>query len=112
MKFVCLVYFEPQAFAALSPNEKAGIGRDSMAYDKELDRSGHYIVEPRRLILLVQRGPCKFAEAKQRLSTDRLPRPRNIWEGSFSSTRRTSMRRSKSRRRFRWPKSAASRLGQ
>src|SRR5216683_3992118 len=44
MRFVCLVYFEPETFAALSPSEKATIGRDSMAYDKELGRSGHYIV--------------------------------------------------------------------
>ena len=44
MRFVCLVYFEPETFAALSPSEKATIGRDSMAYDKELDRRGNYIV--------------------------------------------------------------------
>jgi hypothetical protein len=44
MRFVCLVYFEPETFAALSPGEKATIGRDSMAYDKELDRRGNYIV--------------------------------------------------------------------
>src|SRR5260370_35522925 len=44
MRFVCLVYFEPEAFAALSPSGKATMGRDSMAYDKELDRRGNYIV--------------------------------------------------------------------
>jgi hypothetical protein len=44
MRFVCLVYFEPQTFAGLSPSEKATLDRDSMAYDKELGKSGHYIV--------------------------------------------------------------------
>ena len=44
MRFVCLVYFEPETFAALSPSEKATVGRDSMAYDKELDCRGNYIV--------------------------------------------------------------------
>jgi hypothetical protein len=44
MRFLCLVYFEPEAFAALSPSDKASLGRDSKAYDVELGRSGHYIV--------------------------------------------------------------------
>ena len=44
MRFSCLVYFEPEAFAALSPSEKASLDRDSMAYDEELRRSGHDIV--------------------------------------------------------------------
>jgi hypothetical protein len=78
MKFVCLVYFEPQAFAALSPSEKAAIGRDSMAYDKELDRIGHYIIaealDPVSTARTVQvrRGKAKvtdgpFAETKEHL---------------------------------------------
>ncbi|HUA34436.1 MAG TPA: YciI family protein [Candidatus Binataceae bacterium] len=44
MRFVCLVYFEPSATAALSPTDKATLGRDSMAYDQELSRRGSYIV--------------------------------------------------------------------
>ena len=44
MRFVCLVYFEPETFAGLSPSDKETLRRDSMAYDKELGRSGHYIV--------------------------------------------------------------------
>jgi len=78
MRFVCLVYFEPEAFAALSPSEKASVGRDSMEYDKELDRSGHYIVaealNPVNTARTVQvrRGKAKivdgpFAETKEHL---------------------------------------------
>lgn len=44
MRFLCLVYFEPEAMAALSPSERSTIGRDSMAYDQELSRTGRYIV--------------------------------------------------------------------
>lgn len=44
MRFLCLVYFEPSATAALSPAEKAALGRDSFAYDQELSRRGRYIV--------------------------------------------------------------------
>lgn len=44
MKFLCLVYFEPETVPGLSPSEKATLRSDSMAYDKELDRRGHYIV--------------------------------------------------------------------
>ena len=44
MKFLCLVYFEPSAMAALSPADKATLDRDSMAYDQELNRKGRYIV--------------------------------------------------------------------
>ena len=78
MKFLCLVYFEPQSFAALSPREKASVDRDSMAYDKELGRSGHYIVaealQPvsKARTVRVRRGKAKatdgpFAETKEHL---------------------------------------------
>lgn len=75
MKFVCLVYFEPQAFAALSPGEKAAIGRDSMAYDKELDRTGHYVI----------------AEALDPVSTARTVQVRHgkakVVDGPFAETK-------------------------
>lgn len=44
MKFLCLVYVEPAAMTALSPSELATLDHDSIAYDKELTASGHYIV--------------------------------------------------------------------
>ena len=44
MRFLCLVYFEPQTLAALSPGEKAALDRNSMAYNDELTRNSQYIV--------------------------------------------------------------------
>jgi hypothetical protein len=44
MKFLCLVYFEQRTLAALSPNEKASLDHDSLAYDDELRRNDHYLV--------------------------------------------------------------------
>jgi len=44
MKYLCLVYVEPDAIPALSPTEKATLDRDSIAYDQELTRAGRYIV--------------------------------------------------------------------
>jgi hypothetical protein len=78
MRFVCLVYFEPEAMAGLSPSEKATLDRDSIAYDKELERRGNYItsdalrpVSSARTIR-VRRGKVSatdgpFAETKEQL---------------------------------------------
>ena len=44
MRFLCLVYFEPEAVSGLSPREKATLDRDSLAYDEELRRRGRYMV--------------------------------------------------------------------
>jgi hypothetical protein len=75
MKFLCLVYFEPAATAALSADEKTTLGRDSMAYDKQLDREGHYIV----------------AEALQPVTTARTIRVRrgkaSATDGPFAETK-------------------------
>jgi hypothetical protein len=44
MKYLCLVYFEGKAMDALSKSELDALAGESMAYDEELQRSGHYIV--------------------------------------------------------------------
>ncbi len=78
MRFVCLVYVQPGTLEALSPSEKASLDRDSVNYDKELGRSGHYIVsdalEPvsRARTVRVRRGKASvvdgpFAETKEQL---------------------------------------------
>ncbi len=78
MKFLCLVYFEPRTLAGLTPSEKTTLDRDSIAYDKELDRSGRYLgsdalqpVSSARTVR-VRRGKAKitdgpFAETKEHL---------------------------------------------
>ena len=43
MKYLCLVYIEPQALARLSADERAALDRDSLAYDETLQARGHYI---------------------------------------------------------------------
>jgi hypothetical protein len=78
MRFLCLVYFEPEALAVLLPNEKASLDRDSMAYDEKLRRGGHYVVaealEPVRSArtIRVRRGNASatdgpFAETREHL---------------------------------------------
>lgn len=78
MRFLCAVYVEPKTMEMLSPAEGTALDRDSIAYDEELRRSGHYIasdalqhvtaartlrVRNRKLSVIV--GP--FAETKEQL---------------------------------------------
>jgi hypothetical protein len=78
MRFICLVYVEPETLPALSPLEKATLDRESVAYDDELNRRGYYItsdalkpvssarsVRVRRGKASVTDGP--FAETKEHL---------------------------------------------
>ena len=78
MKYLCLVYFEGSKLAALAPEEKHALDRDSLAYDKELERIGHFIaadalysveeattVRVRDDKMSVTDGP--FAETKEQL---------------------------------------------
>jgi hypothetical protein len=44
MKYLCLVYFEPHALEGLSGSDRAALDRDSLSYDEELQKSGHYVV--------------------------------------------------------------------
>jgi len=75
MKFLCLVYFGPGTLSALSPEEKANLDRDSIAYDDELSRRGHYIV----------------SNALERVSTARTVRVRrgkaSATDGPFAETK-------------------------
>lgn len=78
MKYLCLVYCEDSKFAALAPDEKRKLDRDSLAYDRELERDGHFIaadalastkeamtVRVRDGRMSVTDGP--FAETKEQL---------------------------------------------
>jgi hypothetical protein len=75
MKFLCLVYFEPETLAALSPSEKATLNRNSLAYNEELTQSNRYI----------------SAEALQPVLTARTVRVRqgkaSITDGPFAETK-------------------------
>ena len=76
MKYICLVYAEPGALSGLGPDEQAALDRESLAYDEQLQREGHFIaasalqgvatartVRVRRGKPLVLDGP--FAETKE-----------------------------------------------
>jgi hypothetical protein len=43
MKYLCTVYLEPNALQGLSADELAKLNRDSLDYNDELAKKGHYI---------------------------------------------------------------------
>ena len=43
MQYLCLVYFEPEVFERMSPEEKRTLNRDSLNYDDALRAGGHYL---------------------------------------------------------------------
>jgi hypothetical protein len=75
MRFLCLVYFEPETLMALSSAEKATLNRDSLAYNDELTAKSHYIT----------------AEALQPVETARTVRVRRgkaaVTDGPFAETK-------------------------
>jgi hypothetical protein len=44
MKYLCLVYLEETNLDALSPDDSQALVDESLAYDDELRKSGHFIV--------------------------------------------------------------------
>jgi hypothetical protein len=75
MRYLCAVCVEPNTMEKLTPAEGTTLDRDSIAYDEELRKSGHYIV----------------SDALQRASTARTLRVRNgklsIMDGPFAETK-------------------------
>jgi hypothetical protein len=43
MKYLCAVYLEPGALQGLSTAEREDLDRNSLAYDQELMKKGHFI---------------------------------------------------------------------
>jgi hypothetical protein len=43
MKYLCLVYIDPHVFQDLSASERATLDRDSLSYDEELTKRGHFV---------------------------------------------------------------------
>jgi hypothetical protein len=43
VKYLCLVYFAPGALDGLAAEQQEALDRDSLAYDAELARRGHFI---------------------------------------------------------------------
>jgi len=43
MRYLCLVYCQDSTFAAMTPDEKHALDRDSLAFDRELERRGQFV---------------------------------------------------------------------
>ena len=85
MKYLCVVYVDEEKLNGLSESESSALDAESLAYDQELRKSGHYIVSNalqsvrtattirlRKGKAVATDGP--FAETKeQRLRFDRGP---------------------------------------
>lgn len=67
MRYICIVHADPDRFAALTAEQRADLDRRSLAYDRELEEKGHYVI----------------AEAIQNPSTAVLVRNR---KGAISNT--------------------------
>lgn len=91
MRYLCAVYCEPGTIEGLPAAEKTTLDRDSLAYDVELQRQGHYIasdalqptttartVRVRRGRATIVDGP--FAETKEHLGGFILIEVRNMNE--------------------------------
>ena len=77
MKFLCLVHFEPDAFADASPDEMRRLDDATIAHDHKLRESGHLLIASplmapetavnidRRTRMTMDRLDGPFAEAKE-----------------------------------------------
>jgi hypothetical protein len=78
MKYICLVYLADNAFAGMTEKDHRDLDRRSIAYDRELAASGHYLnsnalqppstatsIRVRNRKMSVTDGP--FAETKEHL---------------------------------------------
>jgi hypothetical protein len=75
MRFLCLVYFEPNTLDTLSPDEKGALNRNSLAYNDELRKKNQYVA----------------AEALEPVSSARTVRVRqgrrSVTDGPFAETK-------------------------
>ena len=91
MKYLCIVYVDEEKLNALSESESDALDAESLAYDEELRKSGHYIVSNalqsvktattirlRKGKAVATDGP--FAETKEQLGGFVLIEARNLDE--------------------------------
>ena len=91
VRFLCCVYLEANALKDLSADELAKLNRDSLDYDHELAKTGHYIassaLQPAQTAKTVRRGSGKavvtdgpYAESKEVLGGFILIEARDMGE--------------------------------
>jgi hypothetical protein len=91
MKFLCLAYFGPDAFAGFSPEQMRAVSDATIEHDHKLRQSGHLLfasplgdvaagttIDRRRLTAAVVDGP--FAEAKEVVGGFILVEAQNLQE--------------------------------
>lgn len=44
MRYICIVHADPERLKALTPETSADLDRRSLAYDRELEEKGHYVI--------------------------------------------------------------------
>jgi hypothetical protein len=75
MRYLCLIFFDESAYAALTPDEQRALTAEALAYDDELRQNGHLVA----------------AQALQRVATATTVRPRggriSACDGPFAETR-------------------------
>lgn len=92
MQYLCLVYIEESAFDVMSEAEQKALTRESLAYDEELRKNGHFLganalqpvssattVRVRSRKVSTTDGP--FAETKEHLGGYILIEARDLNEG-------------------------------
>jgi hypothetical protein len=68
MRYICLVHADPARLDALTPEGHAELDRRSIAYDRELEEKGHYVLaeaiqEPRSAVLVhVRQGKVSHTD--------------------------------------------------
>jgi len=98
MRYLCLIYLEETKLNALSESEYDALVADSLAYDDELRRSGHFVVSDalqpvesattlrvRNGHLSIADGP--FAETKEQLGGFILIQARDLNEAIHVASR-------------------------
>lgn len=91
MKYLLLVHLDGAEMAKQSKDEWARLDRDSVEYDRELERSGHYITsdalaDPREAVIVRRQGDGfsttdgPFAEVKEHLGGFILVEARDLNE--------------------------------
>ena len=81
MKYLCLIYDEEKAFAAMSKREIDGLMAEYRAFSESIQKSGHYIAGHQLSRRFAPHQPCGCAAAGCRRPTARLRRRRSSLAG-------------------------------